>query len=157
MGAVFVIVDSRRVMAQANAAQGLRQQAEKQRNALKAEAQKIEAEFKAAEQELQKQRGALSPEAMQQKVREFQQKLGEAQNRFQQRTRNVDRAEAEAAGKIVQAMESSVREIAQERSYPMVLDRAAVIVFAGQLEITQEVINRVNRRLPTVAMQVATN
>lgn len=156
-GASFVVVDGQRAIGQSTAGQGLRQQAEKQRTALRAEVQKQEAELKAAEQELQRQRPVLAQDAFDQKVREFQKRVQEAQTRIQTRTRNLDKGLAEAEQKITQAMLQIVGEIAQERRYAMIVDRGAVVVFAGQLEITQEVITRVNRKLPSVTLQVATN
>lgn len=156
-GASIVILDGRLVMTQSQAALGLRQQAERQNTALRADVQKQEQEFKTAQTDLQKERGKVTDAVFDQKVRALQKRMSDAQGALQNRTRNLDRAFAEASGKIEQAMLQASVEVAQERSYVLVLDKAQVVVVQSQLEITGEILKRVNQRLPTVPLQLPAN
>lgn len=156
-GAAIVILDGRLVMTQSQAALGLRQQAERQNTALRTDVQKQEQEFKNAQTELQKERGKVTDAVFDQKVRALQKRMSDAQGALQTRTRNLDRAFAEASGKIEQAMLQASVEVAQERSYVLVLDKAQVVVVQSQLEITGEILKRVNQRLPTVPLQLPAN
>ncbi|MBL8700528.1 MAG: OmpH family outer membrane protein [Alphaproteobacteria bacterium] len=156
-GASIVILDGRLIMTQSQAALGLRQQAERQNTSLRADVQKQEQEFKKAQEELQRDRGKLTPQAFDQKVRDLQKKMSDAQSALQTRTRGLDRAFAEAEGKIYQAMLQSSVEVAQERAYVLVLDKAQVVVVQSQLEITGEILKRVNQRLPSVPLQLPAN
>ncbi|MBM3523765.1 MAG: OmpH family outer membrane protein [Alphaproteobacteria bacterium] len=156
-GSQIVIVDGRLVMTQSQAALGLRQQAERQNTALRADVQRQEAEFKKAQEDLQRDRTKLAQPAFDQKVRDLQKRMADAQGTLQTRTRSLDRAFAEAEGRIYQAMLQASVEIAQEKSYVLILDKAQVVVVQSQLEITGEILKRVNQKLPTVPLQLPAN
>jgi Skp family chaperone for outer membrane proteins len=154
-GSVFVIIDGRLIMTQSNAALGLRQQAERQNQALRAEVQKQEQEFKNAQAELQRQqRGQVPQDQLEKRVRDLQKRMSDAQTSLQERTRTLDRAFAEAEQKIYQAMLQATVELAQERNYQVILDKAQVVVVQSQYEITGEILNRVNQRVASVPLQV---
>lgn len=156
-GSQIVILDGRLVMTQSQAALGLRQQAERQNTTLRADVQKQEQEFKNAQAELQRDRAKLNQQQLDQKVRDLQKRMSDAQSNLQNRTRNLDRAFAEAENKIYQAMLQASIEVAQERAYVLVLDKAQVVVVQSQLEITGEILKRVNQRLPSVPLQLPSN
>lgn len=154
-GSVFVIIDGRLIMTQSNASLGLRQQAERQNQALRAEVQKQEQEFKNAQAELQRQqRGQVPQDQLEKRVRDLQKRMSDAQTSLQERTRTLDRAFAEAEQKIYQAMLQATVELAQERNYQVILDKAQVVVVQSQYEITGEILNRVNQRVASVPLQI---
>lgn len=154
-GSVFVIIDGRLIMSQSNAALGLRQQAERQNQTLRAEVQKQEQEFKNAQAELQRQqRGQVPQDQLEKRVRDLQKRMSDAQTSLQERTRTLDRAFAEAEQKIYQAMLQATVELAQERNYQVILDKAQVVVVQSQYEITGEILNRVNQRVANVPLQI---
>ncbi len=157
VGAQIVILDGRLIMTQSEAAQGLRQQAERQNTTLRADVQRQEQEFKNAQTELQRQRASVTAEQFDQRVRDLQKRMSDAQTKLQTRTRNLDRAFAEAEGKIYQAMLQASVEVAQEKSYTLILDKAQVVVVQSQLEITAEILKRVNQRLASVPLQIPAN
>ena len=156
-GAAMVILDGRLVMTQSQAAQGLRDQAERQNTTLRADVQRQEQEFKTAQTDLQRQRATVTAEQFDQRVRDLQKRMSDAQTKLQGRTRNLDRAFAEAEGKIYQAMLQASVEVAQERNYMLILDKAQVVVVQSQLEITTEILKRVNQRLASVPLQIPAN
>ncbi len=124
-GAPMVILDGRLVMTQSLAAQGLRQQAERQNTTLRADVQRQETEFKTAQTELQRQRATITAEQFDQRVRDLQKRMSDAQTKLQARTRNLDRAFAEAEGKIYQTMLQASVEVAQEKNYMLILPRSS--------------------------------
>lgn len=156
-GTQFVILDGRMILTQSTAARVLREQAERQNTALRTDVQKQEQEFKNEQNELQRQRGRLSAEQFDQRVRDLQKKMSDAQTRLQNRTRNLDRAFAEAEQKIYQAMLQATVEVAEEKKYMIILDRGQVVAAQSNLEITGEIMNRVNQRLTSVPLQIPAN
>lgn len=156
-GTQFVILDGRMILTQSTAARVLREQAERQNTALRTDVQKQEQEFKNEQNELQRQRGRLSAEQFDQRVRDLQKKMSDAQTRLQNRTRNLDRAFAEAEQKIYQAMLQATVEVAEEKRYMIILDRGQVVAAQSNLEITGEIMNRVNQRLTSVPLQIPAN
>jgi len=156
-GSQFVFLDTRLIMTHSAAAQGLRQQAERQNAALRADVQRQEQELKNAQVELTRQRGQVSAEQFDQRVRALEKRMTDARTRVQTRSRGLDRAFAEAEQKIYQVVLQATVEVAQEKSYMVILDKAQVVVVQSQLEITGEILNRVNQRLTGVTLEIPAN
>jgi outer membrane protein len=156
-GTQFVILDGRMVMTQSTAARALRQQAERQNTTLRADVQKQEQDFKNEQAELQRQRSRLTAEQFDARVRELQKRMSDAQTRLQTRTRGLDRAFAEAEQKIYEAMLKASVEVAEEKKYMIILDRGQVVAAQSNLDITGEIMSRVNQRLTSVPLQLPPN
>lgn len=156
-GTQFVILDGRLIMTQSTAALGLRQQAERQNTTLRSDVQKQEQDFKNEQAELQRQRAKLTAEQFDQRVRDLQKRMSDAQTKLQNRTRTLDRAFAEAEQKIYQAMLQASVEVAEEKKYMIILDRGQVVAAQSNLEITGEILSRVNQRLTSVPLQLPAN
>ncbi len=156
-GTPFVVIDMVLILRDSNAAKGVRGQLEKQRNTFQTDIQKQEKDLRAADEELAKQRAILSPEAFTQKRRDLEKRVGDAQKAAQDRRRVLDTAFNEAIQRIEQKTFEVVAEIAGERNYQLVLHKANVVVVQTSLEITAEVIRRLNTKLPSVAVKLPQN
>jgi Skp family chaperone for outer membrane proteins len=156
-GTSVVILDSRLVLSQSSAGLALRQQAEQVGASMRAEVQKQEQELKNAQAELQRQRGQVPADQLERRARDLQKRASDAQSRLQGRTRALDRAFGEAEQRVYQAMLQSTVEVVQDRGYQVILDKSQVVIHQGALEITGEVLARVNKRLPTVPLQIPAN
>ncbi|HJS32749.1 MAG TPA: OmpH family outer membrane protein [Alphaproteobacteria bacterium] len=156
-GTPFVVVDILLVLRDSTAAQGIRGQFEKQRASFQAEIAKQEKDLRAADEELARQRAILTPEAFAQKRRELERKVGEAQQGAQGKRRNLDQAFNEAMQQVERKVFEVVAEIASERDYKLALHKAQVVVVQTSLEITPEVLRRVNQKLPNVAVKLPQN
>lgn len=156
-GTAIVILDGRLVLSQSSAGLALRQQAEQLGAGLRAEVQKQDQELKNAQAELQRQRGQVPADQLERRARDLQKRVSDTQARIQGRTRALDRAFAEAEQRIYQAMVQATVEIVQDRGYQVILDKAQVVIHQGALEITGEVLSRVNQRLATVPLQIPAN
>jgi outer membrane protein len=151
-GTAIVVVDPQQVMNQSAAADALRAQVEKHRASYQAEVQKQMNDLRNADQELAKQRTLLSPEAYAQRRRDFEKQVSDVEQAAQNRRKEFDRAIGEAQRKIEKALVEIVVEIVQEKNYSVVVNKAGVIIVQTSLDITPEVIRRMNRKLPTVAV-----
>ena len=116
--------------------------------------QSQERKFRATEQELTRQRSLLSPEAYAQKRKEFQLRAREAQRNVQERKRSIDRMLGMAMNKISKALLEIVAAMARERSINIVLQRPLVVYAPRQFDISAEVLRRLNKQLPSVAVQM---
>jgi outer membrane protein len=132
-------------------------EAQRQRNAYQAELQKQENELRSADQELAKQRALLSPEAFAQKRRELEKRVSDAQQSVQDRRRNLDTGFNAAMQKVNDAMVQVISDIVQEKNYQIVLTKTQVVIVQTALDITPEVMRRLNRKLPTVTVSIPQN
>jgi len=153
-GTHTVVVDVVLILRDSSAARSIRSQVERVRNSYQSEITKEENELRTADQELAKQRAILSPEAFAQRRRDLEKRVNEAQTEVQKRRRGLDQAFNEGMEKLQNAVIASVTELAQERRYEVVLPRSQVVAISATLDITPEVLKRVNQRLPNVTVTV---
>ncbi len=147
---VFFDVDA--VMRTSTAMQNINTQAERQRNALQADATRQEGELRKAEEELANQRNVLSADAFTQRRRDFENRVGTVQQQLQTRRRNLEQNYSDSAARVQQALTESVIEVMNEQEYQMVIPNTFIFVARSALDISGEVSRRLNRRMPTASM-----
>ena len=147
---VFFDVDA--VMRTSTAMQNINTQAERQRNALQADATRQEGELRKAEEELANQRNVLSADAFTQRRRDFENRVGTVQQQLQTRRRNLEQNYSDSAARVQQALTESVIEVMNEQEYQMVIPNTFIFVARSALDISGEVARRLNRRMPTASM-----
>jgi Skp family chaperone for outer membrane proteins len=147
---VFFDVDA--VMRTSTAMQNINTQAERQRNALQADATRQEGELRKAEEELANQRNVLSVDAFTQRRRDFENRVGTVQQQLQTRRRNLEQNYSDSAARVQQALTESVIEVMNEQEYQMVIPNTFIFVARSALDISGEVSRRLNRRMPTASM-----
>lgn len=153
-GSAIVVIDIALVVRDSAAARNMRTQIERQQATLRAEDEKTDKDLRTAEQELVQQRTILAPEAFNQRRRDFERRVAEAQQAAQSRRRDIEEAFATAQRRIEGAMNEIVIEIAKENDYRVVLPRAVVVASHDQVDITDEILQRLNRKLPSVSIAV---
>lgn len=151
--AVAVVVDYQRILRDAKAAQAIRTQIDSRRKALQDQFAKEEKRLFDADKELAKQRGVLSPEAFAEKRKAFEEDVVRVQRQAQQRRRQLDQVATIALGEVRNAMVAIVGELAEERKFNIVLPSSAVLLFSPSIDLTDEVMTQLDKRLPTVKVQ----
>jgi len=147
---VFFDVDA--VMRASTAMQNVNTQAERQRNALQADATRQEGELRKAEEDLSNQRNVLSADAFTQRRREFENRVATVQQQLQTRRRNLEQNYTDTASRVQKALTESVIEVMNEQEYQMVMPNTFIFVARSALDISGEVSRRLNRRMPTASM-----
>ena len=89
--------------------------------------------------------------------RELEKRVSDAQQSVQDRRRSLDQGFNTAMQKVNDAMVQVVTEIVQERQYQIVMTKAQVVIVQTHLDITAEVLRRLNRKLPSVAVSIPQN
>ncbi len=152
VGTKIVAVDVNRLLHESEAGKQVRSQVDRQLSVFQAEVSKQENDLRAADQELSKQRSVLAPEAFQQRVEELRKKVAAANQSVKDRRQAFDKAFGEGMGKVQQAMLEIIAQIATERQYEIVLHSGQVVMVANALDITAEVLRRLNQKLPQVTV-----
>jgi len=151
--AVIAVVNTQRVLAQAKAAVAIRTQIEQMRNQAQAQITRNEEGLRAEEQELARQRSVLSPQAFQDRERAFRTRVGQMQEQVQTLQRDMENAYNNALGEVRQAMGPIFIEATRARGVNLILDNNQIIFGERSLEITDEIIQRLDAALPTVRVQ----
>jgi outer membrane protein len=148
----FAVIDIERVRRSAAAVQAIRNQLGGYLEVYRTDTQKEEQEIRAAQEELAGKRGVLSPDAYVEERRKLEGRLAEAQGRVQRRRQALERVNTEAMEQVKQSLEAIVVEIARERELTVILRKDQVVFVDPVLEITDEVLRRLDQRLPSVAI-----
>jgi Skp family chaperone for outer membrane proteins len=149
---VIAIVDLDRIMQESVAYQKAAAQIDKLRQQTSDELRQRENQLRDAEQELSRQQRIVTAEQFDQKRRDFQRQVGEAQQFAQTKKRDLDNVSNGAMNQIRNTIVQVVGEIARERGINMVLPRAAVVLESPAFDVSNEVITRVNQKLPSVTV-----
>jgi Skp family chaperone for outer membrane proteins len=151
---VVAVVDVQFILQEAAASRSIQKQLEAQRETYQNEISKQEDRLRAVEQELNRQRSVLSPDDFAQKRREFEQQVADVQRTVQARKRVLDQAFNESMTKVRDTVLQIVTEVAGEQKATLVLAKQQVVLAEKSLDLTSAVLERVNRKLPTVPVTV---
>ena len=150
--AVIGIIDNQRIFRDAASFKSLRQQFEQYRLQYQGDAQKDEERLRGEDQELVRQRAILAPDAFDQRRRDFERRVGDVQRKVQERSRALETAVNTGRATIAGAVQQIINDIGNERGITVVIDKAQVQFASDQLDITAEVLKRLDQRMPTVKM-----
>ncbi len=103
-------------------------------------------------QALQAQADVLSPQARQQKVKELEGRRQALQKKVQDRQTSIQGGLANARTQIERALAPILEKLLTERRANLLLDRGLVVLGATELDITNVVIDRLNKSLPKVTV-----
>ena len=152
MSLSVAVIDVQRVLRKSTATKSILPQLEGIKRSYEKEIRQQEKELRAANQDLLRQRAILTPEAYNERRKKFERRAGDAQRNLQNTKRTLDQAVGRARNKVRRALMMIAQEIAKERSLNLVLPRSAILVMEMKLDITTEVIKRLDKRLPSVAI-----
>lgn len=151
------ILDTQKVLRESVAMRGLSSQMEERRSSFQEELRQREEALRAADQELARQRSILAPEAFAEKRSELEQQVASLQRQVQTRRKELDRVYGQAVKQVQGALVSIAQKIASERQLDLVLPKTAVVLVRNDMEITDEVVRRLNETLTEVTISSPQN
>ena len=149
------IVDVQKILRDSQASRSLQPQIEKLRKNYQSSLRKREAELRKASQELQRQRAILSPQAFAKRRNAYEETARKAQVDFQQRKRQLDDVYGAAMRTIQKSMVVAAAKVAEERKFDIVLPKSLVLLADQKLDITGEVLRRIDKSLPSITLEPA--
>lgn len=148
--AVIAIWDSQRVFRESKGYKSVSSQISTYVNQLK-EIQKREvAAVRKKEDDLRKQISILSPEARSQRERKLREDVAAAQRRVQERRVALDNARRQGAAVLEKQILVILKALEKERGINLVFDRNARTYHGDSLDITAEIIKRLDKAIPSV-------
>ena len=148
--ATVAVIDYQRVMSEAKAARSIRAQVEARHLTYQDEIAAEEQRLLEEDGALARQRSVLSSEAFAEKRKAFEADVTRVQRFVQERRQQLDDVSAMSLGEVREAVIRVVGELAEARGFNLVLPSAGVLMFSPQLDITDEVLARLDASLPDV-------
>jgi Skp family chaperone for outer membrane proteins len=149
---VIVMVDMQLLVYSSKAGKGIQGEMDKQRQVFSKEVAQREDELQKARAELEHQRTTLPPDQFEAKGRQFQQRLQELDRSVQAKQKAWQAVYSEAMNKVEEGALQVVAEIAAEHQANLVIQKAAVIFGKDGFDITADAMQRLDQRLPAVAV-----
>lgn len=153
-GPAIAVLNVEHILNQSKAGQGLREKIDQIRAANQVKDQENESDLRAEDEKLQKQRAVLSEEAFLQKRKELQSRLDTLRQEFEARRKRIQSAVDKAQAEIRQALLEVTRDVAVERHIEIVISQTATVLMSKELNITQEVLDRLDAKLADVPLAV---
>jgi Skp family chaperone for outer membrane proteins len=152
---VIAVVDVNEVVSRSKAGRALQPQFEKLKKSYEDELSKNRDALTAEAKQLDGQRNVLAPEAFQQKVNALRQKEQTLATQINERKRVLDATLGNGLAEIRNVLFQVSADIARERGINIVLPKETVVIIARNLEITDEVLRRVDEKMPSYTLKVA--
>ena len=148
------VVNIAKIMKDAKSAVSVREQLQAKQKSFQAELDGKEKELLAEDQSLVKEKDkAKDKAAFDKKVKDFREKAAAAQRQVQEKKAQLDKAFSGALDEIQQAVGGIVKEVADEKKMNLVLSSAQILYNEPTLDISDEVLKRLDAKLPKVAVK----
>lgn len=148
------IVDVQRVLSEAKAAKGIRPEIERLRKDFQDQVRDQEKALRKAEQDLSQERALLSRDAFNEKRRAFSERASQAQRDVQERRKQLDEAFNKTKNEILNSLVDVAQEVARAKGLNIVMEKRFVFISAKTLDITNDVLKALDKRLPKVTIEV---
>jgi len=149
---VIVIVDVQQILRDSLVARNIQQQMNQRTERYTKEVSVEEDTLRRTQEELERQRTVLSPDAFNTKMRDFQQRYDALDHGVQTTRQALQQTYNDAMTKVENTALQIIADLAAERKANLVITKAAVLFTAQGLDITQEVIRRLDEKLPMVPL-----
>lgn len=144
------------IQTDAKALQDLRKQKENYENKLRSELEKQQKDLEKEKAEIEKSQDVLSREALQRRVVEYQGKVGKLQRDLTERAQSIDASFQRALAQIQEKhLDPIVEAIIAKKNLSLVIDGRFARTGANveNLDITDDVINSLNKKVSSVKME----
>lgn len=149
----IAVVNIQKIMRDSQAATSVRDQLKGKQSSFQTELDNKEKELQKEDQELVKQRANLAQDAFNQKVSSFRQKANQARQEIQNKRAQLDKGFSSALTQIQTTTIGIITEIAKEKSIDLVLTGSTVLFANQEMDITDEVLSRLNKKVPSISVQ----
>ena len=151
---VIIIVDVQQILHDSLAAKNVQEQMNLRTESYTKEVSEQEATLQRTQNDLESQRTVLAADAFNAKMRDFQQHYDALDHGVQVTRQALQQAYNDAMTKVENTALQIIADIAAERKANLVVAKAAVLFDAQGLDITPEVLARLDTRLPDVTLDL---
>ena len=148
------LADLNGVLRVADANVKVRELLDVQRQKFQSEFSKVEAELQQTERDLMSKRELLSAEEYDKQIKAFQARVTRLQQDIQKKRQSIDNAYQKAQADIRAEAVSVITEIASELRLDLVLKRDSSLIFLPHLNISDEVLKRLNERTKNARIEI---
>lgn len=147
------VVNIGKIMQASKAATSVRSQLQAKQKSFQADLDAKEKALYAEDQALVKQKDSADKAAFEKKVKDFRAKAATEQRQVQEKKAQLEKAFAGALEEIQKTVNDIVKQVATEKKLNLVVSASQVLYTDPALDITDEVLSRLDSKLSTVAVK----
>ena len=148
------LADLNGILRAADANVKVRELLDTQRQKFQDEFSLVEAELQQTERDLMSKRELLSADEYDRQIKAFQARVTQLQQDIQRKRQAIDNAYQKAQSDIRAEALSIITEIARDMKLDLVLNRDASLIFLPHLNISDEVLTRLNERTKNARIEI---
>ena len=148
------LADLNGILRAADANVKVRELLDTQRQKFQDEFSLVETELQQTERDLMSKRELLSTEEYEKQIKAFQARVTQLQQDIQKKRQVIDNAYQKAQSDIRAEALSIITEIARDMNLDLVLNRDASLIFLPHLNISDEVLTRLNERTKNARLEI---
>ena len=152
----LAVVDFRGVLSKSEAARNIRSVVDEKRQELRKYFLEVENSLRDEQKDLSKKRSIVTAEAFEQRARKLKEKAQSAQKLAQTSNQKLKKSFDQAMDKVQKELLRIVAEVAEESGVGVVYFRSAIVIAVKKLDISKEVLKRLNKKLPDVKVRFET-
>jgi len=145
-----VVVDMGRIAAESAASKSAEPQLKAKFESVQARAKTLGDQFRGEYESLQKAQPSMAKEAFQAKAKELQERQVAAENEVRGKEQDYGRSVQYVRQQILEAVNPIITAVMREKGASIALDRDVTLATAASLDVTNEVMTRLNAALPRV-------
>jgi Skp family chaperone for outer membrane proteins len=148
------IIDINKVLTESKAAKDATKQIEKIQVKSEEDSKKEDELIIQEREKLIEQQSVMAPEAFEVKVADFEKKVQSYQLERQEKLRKLDQMVQEARASILDEVKPIINDYANELGITVILEKNAVILSADDMDMTDQVIEILNKNLPKIKVEL---
>lgn len=149
-----MVLDTNRILQECKAALKAREHLEKQRDLFQKELSDQESRLREEEQELIALQKKGAPDFSEKRAA-FDKKMAGAHEKVADRRKKLEQIFHDSRAQIINVVMELSEAYKKEKKVSLVIPRSAVIVFDKSLDITDEILKRLNKQLPEIKLENA--
>lgn len=150
----IAVVDIEKLIGRSTASENIQKQLEKEKEKLQKSFAAEEKKLKDLESEIMAKKDGLSEDEFNAERQRFQKNLVEAQGSLGEQVDKVERAANEALGQLRQEIIKTIAEMTEKEQYTIVITKQNVIMAEKELDITDEVMAELNKKIKTIKLKL---
>ena len=135
------------------AAKSIKKQVDEKRNSFLANVKTEEEALRKEQKAIEAKRAEMSKEELVKKAQEFEKRRLDAGSSIKKKKSALDKSYSKAMNALTKAIFDVCQKIADERSIDLIITRQNIIVGSNSLDITAEVLKRMNKQVPTLKLK----
>jgi len=151
---VVAVVDLQHLMRESKAGKTIETQMEGLRQSFTDSIALQESELRQEEKDLQEQAALLAPDVLTERRRQFEEKVVNLQRDVRTQQQGLEQTYAGGVGQVRQVIIDILTKMVEERGIDLDVPQTAVLVGTRTLDITDDVLNRLDQQLPSVTLSL---